>query len=101
MAQEREADGNRIARMEPSEARAFLEARGFTVLRADRYAMYYPYHPGPVTALLSRPIVFPLVRGAWRLANAMLGRFGNKMVVVAERVQPAAAAASPAASPAV
>ena len=41
-------------------------------------------------SLLSRPFVFPIVRVGWRLVNALLGRFGNKMVVIAERDQSAA-----------
>ncbi len=85
LALETEEAGNRVARMEPSEVAAFLEARGYVVLRAERYAMYYPHHPGAVFSLLSRPFVFPIVRVGWRFANALLGRFGNKMVVVAER----------------
>ncbi len=89
LALETEGAGNRVARMEPSEVAAFLEARGFAVLRAERYAMYYPHHPGAVFSLLSQPFVFPIVRVGLRLANALLGRFGNKMVVVAERDQPA------------
>lgn len=89
LALEIEDSGNRVARLEPAEVSAFLRARGFVVLRAERYAMYYPHHPGSVFRLLSRPVVFPVVRVGWRLANALLGRFGNKMVVVAERDQSA------------
>ena len=37
----RQALSNRVAWMGPSEVAAFLEARGYTVLRAERYAMYY------------------------------------------------------------
>lgn len=85
LALETEEAGNRVARMEPSEVAAFLEARGYVTRRADRYFMYYPHHPGAAFRLLSRPLIFPIVRGSWRLANALLGRFGNKMVVVAER----------------
>lgn len=85
LALEKEAAGNRVARMEPSEVAAFLEARGFAVLLAQRYVMYYPHRPGAVFGLLSRPFVFPITRAAWRVANALVGRFGNKMVVVAER----------------
>ena len=85
LALETEEAGNRVARMKPSEVSAFLEARGFVVLRAERYAMYYPHHPGVLFDLLSQPIVFPIVRRGWRIANALGGRFGNKMVVVAER----------------
>jgi hypothetical protein len=36
-------------------------------------------------SFLSRPGIFPIVRIGWRIANELLGRFGNKMVVVAER----------------
>jgi glycosyltransferase involved in cell wall biosynthesis/SAM-dependent methyltransferase len=89
LALEREEAGNRVARMEPSEVAAFLKERGFAVLHAERYAMYYPHHPGPVFRLLSRGPIHPIVRLAWQAANGLLGRFGNKMVVIAERVQPA------------
>jgi glycosyltransferase involved in cell wall biosynthesis/SAM-dependent methyltransferase len=87
LAVEMEEAGNRVARMDPSEIRDFLKARGYVVLRAERYAMFYPHHPGAVFRLLSRPLVFPVVRLGWRVANALLGRWGNKMVVVAERAQ--------------
>jgi SAM-dependent methyltransferase len=87
LALETEEAGNRVSRMEPREVAAFLVARGFVVLRAERYAMYYPHQPGAVFRLLSRPVVFPIVRSGWRLANVLLGRFGNKFVVVAERDQ--------------
>ena len=95
MALETEEAGNRVARLEPSEVAVFLEARGYVVLRAERYAMYYPHHPGAVFNILSRPLVIPIVRAGWRLSNALLGRFGNKMVVVAERDQSAADSQSP------
>ena len=87
LALETEEAGNRVARMDPKEVASFLEARGFRVLRAERYAMYYRHQPGWVFGLLSSPILFPAVRLGWRLANAAVGRFGNKMVVVAERVE--------------
>jgi len=86
MALETEEAGNRVARLDPSEVAAFLRGHGYTVLRAERYAMYYPHHPGPVFGVLSRPVVYPFVRLAWRFTNALVGRFGNKMVVVAERL---------------
>ena len=85
LARETEHSGNRVARMDPGEASAFLEARGFVVLRSSRYAMYYPHNPGPWFRRLSQPGVFPVVRTGWSIVNAVLGRFGNKMVLVAER----------------
>lgn len=97
LALEREEAGNRVARMAPPEVAAYLEAHGFAVLRAERYAMYYPHHPGRVFAFLSRAPIYPAVRAAWRAANACVGRFGNKMVVVAERVPEAEAVARGAA----
>ena len=85
LAQETEAAGNRVARLQPREIAESLMACGFVVLKAERYAMYYPHRPGAKFRLLSRPPLFAIVRGSWRLANALIGRFGNKMVVVAER----------------
>lgn len=87
LAQETEDAGNRVARLEPSEVAAFLEKRGFKILRADRYAMYYRHQPGVLFRLMSLPIVFWVVRLSWQLTNAAIGRFGNKMVVVAERAR--------------
>jgi SAM-dependent methyltransferase len=91
LALETEEAGNRVGRMELSRVAAFLEARGYVVLRAERYAMYYPHHPGAGFSLLSLPLVFPVVSLGWRLTNSLLGRFGNKMVVVAQRTESASA----------
>jgi SAM-dependent methyltransferase/ribosomal protein S27AE len=85
LARETEAAGNRVARLEPAEVAAFLRARGYVIVKAERYGMYYPHHPGTVFRLLSLPGIFPIVRLCWRLTNAILGRIGNKIVVVAER----------------
>jgi len=85
LALEREEAGNRVARVEPSEVAAFLRSRGYRILRAQRYAMYYRHRPGALSTLLSLPVVYPLVRVGWHGVNAVFGRFGNKMVVVAER----------------
>lgn len=87
LALETEEAGNRVARMDPKETGAFLEAHGFAVLRAERYAMYYPHHPGTAVRVLSGPFIFPLVTLGWRVANGLVGRWGNKMVVVAERTE--------------
>lgn len=83
---ETEEAGNRVARLDPREVAAFLAARGYRVLRGQRYAMYYPHDPGRVFDFLSRPGIYPMVRVGWSIMNTFGGRFGNKMVVVAERV---------------
>jgi len=85
LALEREEAGNRVARLEIGPTRAALEASGLRVLRADRYAMYYHHVPGRLTALLSRRPALALVIAGWRLANRIVGRFGNKLTIVAVR----------------
>jgi ubiquinone/menaquinone biosynthesis C-methylase UbiE/uncharacterized protein YbaR (Trm112 family) len=85
LALEREEAGNRVARLELGPTTAALEAFGLRVLRADRYAMYYHHVPGRLTALLSQRPVLPLVVTGWRLANRIVGRFGNKLTIVAVR----------------
>ena len=85
VALEREEAGNRVARLTPAEVVEVLGATGFRPIVAKRYAMYYRHEPGAVSRALSQRGVFPLVRAGWRMANAVVGRFGNKLVVVAER----------------
>jgi len=52
---------------------------------AQRYAMYYRHEPGAIFRILGKRRIFPVARLLWRLGNLILGRFGNKMVVVARR----------------
>jgi ubiquinone/menaquinone biosynthesis C-methylase UbiE len=85
LALDREEAGNRVARLAAAETAAALEASGFKVVRADRYAMYYRHTPGRIMELLSMPVVLPLAVAWWRLANGIVGRFGNKLTVVAMR----------------
>lgn len=88
IALEREEAGNLVARLKPARVAELLRIAGFSTLLVQRYAMYYHHEPGPVMRALSRPWVFPLVRMGWRLANAIVGGAGNKMVVVATRERP-------------
>lgn len=81
-----EESGNQVARLVPSEVVEYLHAQGFRPLKVERYAMYYRHRPGRIMQVASLRGVFPIVRFGWRAANEMLGRFGNKMVVVAERL---------------
>lgn len=90
LALEREEAGNRVARLQPGGVRAALEAAGFRVVRAERYAMYYKHAPGRVSRWLSRRAILPVASLGWRLANTILGRFGNKLVVIGTRSRAAA-----------
>jgi ubiquinone/menaquinone biosynthesis C-methylase UbiE len=88
LALEREEAGNLVARLSLAEVVELLRTAGFRSLAAQRYAMYYRHEPGSVFRILSRARIFPLVRVGWRAGNAVVGRAGNKLVVVAERTNP-------------
>ena len=85
LALEREEAGNRVDRLQAGAVCAELRAAGFRVVRADRYAMYYRHVPGRIMSLLSRRPLLPLVVVGWQVANRIVGRFGNKLTIVAVR----------------
>ncbi len=84
---EREEAGNRVARMSIPQIEEGLRGAGFEIARAERYAMLYRHEPGGPTRFLSRRGVSALARGGWRVGNAAIGRFGNKLTVRAVRPQ--------------
>jgi SAM-dependent methyltransferase len=84
-ARAREEAGNEVARLDGRDVTASLERNGLSLRRRERYLMFYRHRPGRTFSLLSRSPVRQVVVGAWRAANALLGRFGNKLVVVAQR----------------
>jgi hypothetical protein len=88
LAKEREEAGNAVARLTTAEVATELARRQFRPILSQRYAMYYRHEPGAVFRALSSRGVFNLVQVAWQIANAVIGRFGNKMVVVADRQAP-------------
>jgi ubiquinone/menaquinone biosynthesis C-methylase UbiE len=87
-ARAQEDAGNAVYRLDANKIADALRRSGFRPLVARRYAMYYQHEPGPVSDALSRPWIYPAARWGWRVANAIFGRIGNKMVVVAERQHP-------------
>jgi uncharacterized protein YbaR (Trm112 family) len=88
LALEKEESGNVVARLSPKDVSAQLAKLGFRTLSRGRYLMYYPHEPGRVFGLLSKRGLFLPAGTSWRLGNAMIGRFGNKMTVVAQRDGP-------------
>ena len=82
LALEREEAGNRVARLTTGEVARELASHGFRILRAERYAMLYRHEPGLPMRALSLPLVFPLARAGLLAVNRLVGRFGNKLVVV-------------------
>ena len=55
LAQEEEAAGNRVRRLRVGDVARELQARGFVVTRAERYAMLYRHEAGPLTRFVSGP----------------------------------------------
>jgi SAM-dependent methyltransferase/uncharacterized protein YbaR (Trm112 family) len=88
LALEREEAGNRVARIPPREFARELDRCGFGSVKAERYAMFYRHVPGPAIRVLSLGPLAPLARFAYRLGNLVVGRFGNKVVMRAERTAP-------------
>ena len=84
-AEDIEEAGNRVARLRLAEVVSMLERADFSVVNAERYAMFYRHQPGWAARLLSHPPLLPLAKGAIRAGNVVLGGLGNKLVVVAVR----------------
>lgn len=85
VALEREESGNVVARLDRPAVERQLRAAGFDVIQSQRYAMYYRHFPGRIFETLSRPGLYQVATAGWRIANAAIGRVGNKLSVVAER----------------
>jgi SAM-dependent methyltransferase len=85
LALDREDAGNRVARLQPNAVSATFHEAGLHVVHVERYAMYYRHVPGALMSFLSRRPLFDVVVLGWRLANKVIGRFGNKLTMVAIR----------------
>lgn len=85
LALDREPAGNRVIRFDPASVTRHLGSQGFGQLRAARYAMFYRHQPGRIMSLLSLPGVIAVSKAGYRLADRILGRAGNKLVIVASR----------------
>ena len=77
--------GNRVERIDPEELAAALRADGLSVVRSERYAMYYRHEPGAVFRALSKEPFFSAVRMSLGLFNRVAGDVGNKSTIQAVR----------------
>ena len=84
VAQAWEDAGNRVARLRAPDIARTLDGEGFDV-HARRYLMYYRHEPGGLMRLASRPVLQQACRAIASLADAALGRWGNKLQVTAVR----------------
>jgi SAM-dependent methyltransferase len=80
-----EDSGNRVARLRPRDVAREFSAMGFASVRAERYLMYYRHEPGRWMRAASRPGALRAYAAATSLADAALGRWGNKLQVTARR----------------
>ncbi len=80
-----EEAGNRVARMRGQDVNAILALQGLITTRNERYAMVYRHQPGLLTRVFSWPFLYELVRSYLWAVDRLIGRFGNKLVVIAER----------------
>lgn len=85
LSEEREDAGNDVARVNPGAITSTLEAAGFGIAHASRYAMVYRHEPGRASVALSHPPLFQIANRARSAFNAVLGGFGNKLTVQAVR----------------
>lgn len=84
LALDREAAGNRVARLDAREVTEQLQRLGFDAV-AERYFAYYRHTPGPFMRLASRPALIAAYRALSSAADAAIGRWGNKLQVTATR----------------
>lgn len=80
-----EDSGNRVARLRPDDVALILADSGFPEVEARRYLIYYRHEPGAIMRLASRPVAKQAYRAAVSLADAAVGRWGNKLQVTARR----------------
>lgn len=80
-----EEAGNEVKRLRLEDLGQALRSRGFSVLDAHRYAMYYKHEPRRVIEFLSRPGLRHLTQAAVSGFNAVAGRLGNRLTIQAIR----------------
>jgi SAM-dependent methyltransferase len=85
----KEHAGNRVARIDAEPVLRELRAGGFEP-ESDRYFMFYRHEPGVLLRAMSYPGTLAAFRAGMRAADALLGRFGNKLNITAVRYEPGA-----------
>jgi SAM-dependent methyltransferase len=87
IAGEFEEAGNRVERVTVDKLRAELRERGFEVVHAERYGMFYRHAPKRPMHFFSRPGLLRLSQAAFLLGNRVAGGLGNKLSVQAVRAE--------------
>lgn len=80
-----EESGNRVHRFTEAELRYLSHRVGFQRPRLQRYAMYYQQKTLFISRWFEETPTFMSFRILFWLINLLFGRWGNKMIAVAER----------------
>jgi SAM-dependent methyltransferase len=87
IAGEFEDAGNRVERVTVDELRAELHRRGFDVVHAERYGMFYRHAPKRPMRFFSRRGLLRVSQAAFLIGNRLAGGLGNKLAVQAVRAE--------------
>lgn len=77
--------GNEVKRLVPEEVAAILQGEGYRRVIWRRTLMYYPHQPFKWFAWFDNPALFLAFRALFGGVNLILGRWGNKLALGAER----------------
>lgn len=83
LADEYEEVGNFVYRFSPRKLRFLFSRLGLNNMRFKRYSMWYPHYPPWWFRLFGSTFMLGLFKIFFYLGNAVFGRFGNKLTVVA------------------
>lgn len=82
-----EESGNYVYRFRLATLGRWFEELGLTRFRWRRYGMYYPHHPPRLFRLLEPQPLLGSFKLLFYLANALFGRWGNKLTAIAWKDQ--------------
>ena len=80
-----EESGNRVHRFSKTELVDFCDQAGLKRPKMSRYVMFYRQEPFKLFRFFENDLTFTGFILSYRLANLILGRFGNKVALIAER----------------
>jgi ubiquinone/menaquinone biosynthesis C-methylase UbiE len=85
IAEDVEDAGNEVKRLDPVAVARCLQEQGFPQVSWRRTLMYYQHEPFPWFRWFEREPMFSTFRLAFAASNAVAGRWGNKLTLVAKR----------------
>jgi SAM-dependent methyltransferase len=77
--------GNQVKRLVPENVAAILREEGFLCVAWHRSLMYYPHKAFAWFTWFDNPVLFSLFRVVFASTNVLVGRWGNKLALAANR----------------